>query len=164
MSHSIKSSCSPSLLKQQWGGIKLSQEVTRSEYMKGYKYFKHCRRLRYYNIQRFQKWWNTNIMDAKENIILLSWKLELQMPENSIKTEGVGDDCLVPEVLPIPVAWCWLWLHTRHTVLSRPSFYLEILRLGLSFFLFPLFFCHTLLVFTIMLSNSWVTWLLGLFM
>lgn len=79
-------------------------------------------------------------MDAKGNVILLSQKLELQTPENSMKTEEVGNDCLVPEVLPIPVARCWLWLYTRHRVLSRASFYLEILRLGLSFFLLPLFF------------------------
>lgn len=34
-----------SLLKQQWGGIKWSREVTSSEYMKGEIYFKYCRRL-----------------------------------------------------------------------------------------------------------------------
>lgn len=62
------------------------------------------------------------------------------MLENSMKTEEVGNDCLVPEVLPTPVASCWLWLHTRHKVLSRASFYLEILTLCLSFFLFPPFF------------------------
>lgn len=42
-------------------------------------------------------------MDARGNIPL-SWKLELQMPENSMKTEEVGNGCLFPEVLPIPVA------------------------------------------------------------
>lgn len=40
-------------------------------------------------------------MDAKGNTMLLSWKLEMQMPENSMKTEKVGNDGLsYPLLLP----------------------------------------------------------------
>lgn len=43
-------------------------------------------------------------MDAKGNKTLRGWKLELQMTENSIKSEEIGNDLLVHPVFPIPVA------------------------------------------------------------
>jgi len=42
-------------------------------------------------------------MDAKGNVTLVIWNLELQMLENSTKPEEVGNNCLVPENLPLPV-------------------------------------------------------------
>jgi len=59
-------------------------------------------------------------MDAKGNVTLVIWNLELQMLENSTKPEEVGNNCLVPENLPLPVVWCWLWRHTRQSFQGHP--------------------------------------------
>lgn len=83
-----------------------------------------------------------------------SWKLELQVPANSMKTEKAGHDCLAPEVFTLSCCLMQLMLHTRYRVHSKPPFYSEILRLDLFGVFFLFFFPHTPLAFTIMLSKS----------
>lgn len=45
----------------------------------------------------------TKYSDSKSEEIL-SWKLELQMSEHSVKSEKIGNDLLVHPVFPIPIA------------------------------------------------------------
>ena len=143
MNHSIRSSCSWSLLKQQWGGIKWSSEITSSEYMNGDRYFKYCRRLQLLQYTEIPKVIKYQHHGRKRKCNTCDLEFGAANARKQYEAWGSREQ--------LPCSWeftpsCSLMLAmTAHkTVFSRPSFYLEILRLGLSFFLFPLFFSVTL--------------------
>lgn len=165
MRHSIRSSCPQSLLKQQWGGIKWSQEVTSSEYMKGDTYFKYCRKLQILQYTEIPKVIKYQCHGCKRKCNTSESEVGAANARKQHEDWGSGEW--------LPCSWglthscCPMLAMAVHKTQSpfKGILLLGDFEIGPVFFSSSsFFFCHNPLGFTKMLSNSWVTWLLGGYM